>query len=113
MKAFFKTLILCGLALVSANFGYAQEDSLKHYIFEGTIVTAARSKTNTVKTGRSISVISENDIRSSAYHSVGELLERQEGIYMVGTKQTQGSIQNILCGAPTATTPSLWLTVCD
>lgn len=95
MKVLFKTLTLCGLAFVSAHFGYAQEDSLKHYIFEGTIVTATRSKTHTVKTGRSVSVISENDIRNSAYHTVGELLERQEGIYMIGTKQTQGSIQNI------------------
>ena len=77
------------------NSSYAQTDSLKHYRMEGVVVTATRSEMNTGTIGRSVTVITENDIRSSPYRSVGELLGLQEGIYMIGTKQTPGAIQNV------------------
>lgn len=95
MRFFITALAAVTMNILHQGISFAQEDSLKHYFLEGTVVTATRSEMDAAKIGRSITVITENELRNSAYHTVGELLERQQGIYMVGTKQTQGSIQNV------------------
>src|SRR5690606_18426788 len=42
-----------------------------------------------------VTVISEETIRNSIYQSVGELLNTQSGLFVVGANQTPGTNQNI------------------
>ena len=45
--------------------------------------------------GRSITVVTSDDIKNSIYNNVAELLSQQEGIYIVGNGQNPGMIQSI------------------
>jgi vitamin B12 transporter len=91
-KTFLMIMVVSG---VNGNVMYSQTDSLRHYRMEETIVTATRSEENTARVARNVTVITEKEIRNSVSNNVGELLGQQEGIFMVGSKQTPGSIQNI------------------
>lgn len=70
-------------------------DSTKIYRFPEVTVTATRSERDVASVGRSVTVITSNEIKNSSSNSVAELLSRQEGIYINGTSQTPGSFQNI------------------
>jgi vitamin B12 transporter len=59
------------------------------------IVSATRTEKNPDSVGRSITVISAEQIRNSGANSVAEVLSREEGIYVVGTGQTPGQLQNL------------------
>ena len=96
MVKYFLLLLLC----ISAS--YAQQDSLilksdsiKMYPLKEIMVTATRSQKNPDDVGRSVTVITDDQMKNSTYQSVGELLGQQEGIYMVGTGQNPGTNQSI------------------
>lgn len=59
------------------------------------VVTATRSEQDPMKVGRSVTVISSDQIKQSGYHTLSELLSQQEGIYIVGNGQTPGSNQSL------------------
>ncbi|MGA9408131.1 MAG: TonB-dependent receptor, partial [Bacteroidota bacterium] len=59
------------------------------------MVTATRSPKNPDDIGRSVTVITGDQMKNSIYQSVGELLGQEEGIYMVGTGQNPGTNQSI------------------
>jgi vitamin B12 transporter len=42
-----------------------------------------------------VTVITSKDLKNSVYHNVGEVLNAQAGIYLVGAQQTPGTNQNI------------------
>jgi len=74
----------------------AQEnDSLPTIILKQVVVTASRSEKEIFDIGRYVTVIDSEEIRNSAYDNVGELLTRQEGIYVVGATQTPGTNQSL------------------
>ena len=90
------------LLLLGVSVTYAQQDSLvlsndstKMYPLKEMMVTATRSRKNPDDIGRSVTVITDDQMKNSTNQSIGELLGQQEGIYMVGTGQNPGTNQSI------------------
>jgi vitamin B12 transporter len=82
-------LIFCVFAMSETL--RAQDSTMVDSINEVTI-TATRQEKNIYETGRSISLITNADIKASGAKSVMELLSMQEGLYIVGSTQNPGSL---------------------
>ncbi len=89
-KFFYATCATLVLALnVSA------QDTLKNKQLDEVVVTATRSEKNINDVGRSITVITADDIKKSGANSISEILSQQEGMYVVGTGQNPGMTSSI------------------
>jgi len=84
----------------------AAKDTARTYQLSEVIVTATRSEKNPADVGRSITLITQGQMRNSIYNNVAELLSQQEGLYIVGTGQNPGMLQSIFTrgGASNQTT---------
>lgn len=71
------------------------QDSTAATTLKEVVVSASRMEQPVVEVPRSITVISSETIRNSVYQSVGELLNNQSGLFVVGANQTPGTNQNI------------------
>ena len=71
------------------------EDTTKLYQLREVVITATRSEKNPLDVGRSISVITNNQIQNTINHSFSDLISSSEGIYIVGTGQNPGANQSI------------------
>jgi len=67
--------------------------SAKH--LSEVIVTASRTEKKLDEVGRSVSVITSEDIKNSGANSLAELLNLAEGIYITGAQQNFGTNQSI------------------
>ena len=70
-------------------------DTTKVHEIKEVVVSVTRSEQNPDSVGRSITVISMEQIRSSGANTLAEVLSQQEGIYIVGTGQNPGQVQNV------------------
>lgn len=70
-------------------------DTIKLYQLPEVVVTATRLARNPADVGRSITVISREQIDNSIFNSVAEALSQHPGIYVVGTGQNPGMLQSI------------------
>ena len=100
MKLKKRSLSVCLIAgcafLLPATTVYGQQyDTTKVAVLDEVVITATRNEKNLNNVGRSITVISRDDIQKSGTLTVTELLNRQEGFYIVGARQNHGSISNI------------------
>jgi len=96
-KCIYGLAIIAGLIATAAA---AQTDSTYRAPGDTTkipevVITATRSEQDPYKVGRSITVISAEDIRKSGYSTLSEALSAQEGLYVVGNGQTPGSFQSL------------------
>ncbi|HTH57138.1 MAG TPA: TonB-dependent receptor [Cyclobacteriaceae bacterium] len=89
MRKVIFTLVLAN-TVFAAN---AQNDSTR--TLKEVVVSASRYDQSILETPRTVTVINSEVIRNSVYNSVGELLSRQSGIYMVGSNQTPGTNQSL------------------
>ena len=89
-----KIFIVTSATLFLALNGSAQ-DSLKKKQLSEVVISATRSEKNIDDVGRSISVITSDDIKKSGANSVAELLGQQEGMYVVGAGQNPGMTSSI------------------
>jgi vitamin B12 transporter len=89
------SILLCSLSagILSISNSQAQEDTARS--LSDVVITASRSEKKVSETGRSITVITSDQIKNSIYNSLSELLSQQEGIYIVGNGQTPGMTQSI------------------
>jgi len=71
------------------------QDSLKQKDLSTVVVTATRSEKNQNDIGRSITVITADDIKKSGANSLADILSKQEGMYLVGTGQNPGMTTSI------------------
>lgn len=71
------------------------QDSLKGTMLREVVVSASRSEQPVIDIARSVSVITSEMIRRSVYQSLGDLLNAQSGLYVVGAQQTPGANQNL------------------
>src|SRR5688572_9925590 len=71
------------------------QDSLKTTYLDEVVTTARRSDQPIIETPRSATVINREALEKSVYNSVGELLSKQSGIYVVGANQTPGTNQSL------------------
>ncbi|MBI1835837.1 MAG: TonB-dependent receptor [Flavobacteriia bacterium] len=95
-KLFFKIAkksLIIG-CIIPIQQSYSQ-DTIQNKNIEGVVITSSRSEQNINEVGRSISVISSEEIQNSVYTNVSELLSKKEGIYIVGNGQTPGSLQSL------------------
>ena len=83
------TALLMGTSAVSA-----QKDSTIHEL-KAVTVTATRSAQSILNTPRSVSLISNKDIKEQAYQNLADLLQKAEGIFVPGTFQVPGSLQTL------------------
>ncbi len=93
-KAFVLAVSLVGLTAFRTN-AQQNNDTTKTQTLNEVVISATRSENNPMEVGRSISVISNEQIKNSAANSLAEILSQQEGIYIVGTGQTPGTLQSI------------------
>jgi len=73
----------------------AQTDSLRSKTLSEMVFSGSRFDQKILETPRSVTVINSEVIRNSVYNSVGDLLAKQPGIYMVGSNQTPGTNQSL------------------
>ncbi|HNQ61139.1 MAG TPA: TonB-dependent receptor [Bacteroidia bacterium] len=92
---------------ISSNSCQAQ-DSLMKSLKEVTI-TATRTEKLIFNTGRSVSVITADDIRESNYSTLGELLSFETGVYVPGSGQTPGSVQTIFLSGANSNQTALFI----
>ena len=71
------------------------EDSSKVYSLHEVVVSGTRSAKFPGDIGRSVTLIPNEQINSSIYNNVSELLSQQQGVYIVGTGQNPGMLQSI------------------
>ncbi|MBI2618774.1 MAG: TonB-dependent receptor [Ignavibacteriales bacterium] len=87
-----------GSVLMSANEAVndsTSADTVKVYQLQEIVVTATRSERNPMEVGRSITLLTKEQMKNSTYASVAELLSQQEGLYVVGTGQNPGMLQSM------------------
>ena len=70
-------------------------DTSKVYPMKEVVVTATRSDKDVSSVGRSVTVITREQLQNSVYNSLGEVLSEQEGMYVVGVGQNPGMIQSL------------------
>jgi vitamin B12 transporter len=87
----FYVFILTLLGVINA----VAQDSAQVTTLREVVISASRSEEALIEVPRSVTVISEAEIRSSIYQSVGDLLNAESGLYIVGTNQTPGTNQNV------------------
>lgn len=71
------------------------QDSLKKKELNEVVVSATRSEKKESEVGRSVTIITADEIKNSGASSVAELLSRQEGVYVVGVGQNPGMTSSI------------------
>lgn len=72
---------------------FAQVDSVKQ--LDEVVITATRSEQPILEVPRSITVITAAEIERLPYNSVGDLLQTQPGLYVIGANQTPGTNQSL------------------
>lgn len=70
-------------------------DTTKIYPLKEVVITATRSEKNPADVGRSITLITSENIQNSVNNNVSELLSNHEGMYIVGNGQNFGMHQSI------------------
>lgn len=89
-------MILVFTMLAASRLSHAQQaDTTKAVELKPVTVTATRSEKNPIDVGRSVTVISNQDIKNSGANSIAEFLTMQEGIFVVGGQQNPGSLSNL------------------
>ena len=76
-------------------FAQANVDSLSNYNLDEITVTATRSEKEVIDVGRSVSVITKDDINNSVYLTPSDLIAKEEGVLILGGGQNPGALQNI------------------
>jgi vitamin B12 transporter len=92
----FKCLMAgCAIILPAATMYGQQYDTTKVSLLDEVVITATRNEKYLNNVGRSITVITRDDIKKSGALTISELLNQEEGFYIVGAQQNPGSINSI------------------
>lgn len=73
--------------------GHGQTDTLATRYLDEVVISGSRTPEKIKDIPRSIDVIGQDQIANSVYNSVGDLLSKQSGLYLVGANQTPGTNQ--------------------
>lgn len=90
-----RKLFLFVWAAAGIQLACAQSDSTKVNTLKEVVVSASRREETLLDAPRSVTVITRDKIENSTYNSVGDLLSKQQGIYVVGANQTPGTNQSL------------------
>ena len=83
-------------------------DTLSRELREVNII-ASRTSINNWETPRNITVLTDTDITAAPYLSLGNLLEEQSGVYLIGTGQVPGSNQSIFIRGSNSNQTSIFI----
>jgi len=97
-----------GLFIIPINL-FAQENDTLHKELGFVNVIATRVEKKSAETGRSITVLTHEDIKRSTFTTLGELLQQQAGITMIGTGQTPGSNQSLFMRGANSNQTAIYL----
>ncbi len=84
---------MMGLPGILISLGGFGQDSTQVTTLREVIVSATRSEQPLIEIPRSVTVINRDVIEKSIYQSLGDLLNTQSGLYIVGANQTPGTNQ--------------------
>ncbi len=87
-----KTTLTLSVLLTGFSVYPQQQDTLLTQTLPEVVVTATRTEKPLLNTGRSISVIDQDDIRNSFSGHLPEQLGSLSGLYVMGTGQNYGSV---------------------
>jgi vitamin B12 transporter len=90
-----KTVFLLLTTLLPGASLYAQNDTLRVRTLDEVVISGSRQEERILDAPRTITVINREKIENSVYNSVGDLLAKQQGIYIVGANQTPGTNQSL------------------
>lgn len=90
-----KTMLVIVLLSASRSGLAQQTDTTRAIELKPVLISATRSEKKPLDVGRSITVISHEQITNSGANSLAELLSQQEGIGIIGAGQTPGSLQSL------------------
>jgi vitamin B12 transporter len=77
------------------SFWVMAQDSTKVTTLQEVVVSASRTEQPLIEIPRSVTVIHQAVLERSVYQSLGDLLNAQSGLYVVGANQTPGTNQNV------------------
>ena len=87
--------ILPLLVLTQVVFHATAQDTIRTTTLREVVVSATRTEKPVIEIPRSVTVIGEEVITTSIYQSLGDLLNAQSGLYIVGANQTPGTNQSV------------------
>lgn len=82
-------------ALSTASVAHAQSDLTGGGDLDEVIISASRIEQDPGDVGRSVTVISSEEIRKSPFTNISELLSEKAGFYIVGTDQNPGALKSV------------------
>ncbi len=85
----------CAVILPALTANGQQYDTTKVSLLSEVVITATRNEKNLNNVGRSITVITRDDIKESGAITLSELINREEGFYVVGAQQNPGTLSNL------------------
>lgn len=86
-------LVFFSSPLSAQDHSRAQVDTTKIYKLGEVVVSASRHAETALTSGRNVSVITREEIKEGMYTNVAEALSHQQSLYMIGNRQTPGSLQ--------------------
>lgn len=89
------SLAIAFLSVNTSAQSVQEEDTSSAKHLAEVVVTGSRTEKRLEDVGRSVTVISSNDIKGSGANSVAEVLSMAEGIYITGTGQNFGANQSL------------------
>ncbi len=87
--------IMLSLPGILFSFFAIAQDSIRVTTLREVVVSASRTVQPIIETPRSVTVINHEIIEKSIYNSLGDLLNAQSGLYVVGANQTPGTNQSV------------------
>jgi len=90
-----KAVLPLPVTLLTTAVLFAQRDTLQRRTLDEVVISASRQEERILDAPRSVTVINREKIENSVYNSVGDLLAKQQGIYVVGANQTPGTNQSL------------------
>lgn len=85
----------CAMILSASSLSGQQQDTTRVVALDEVVVTATSSEKKLNDIGRSITVITSNVIKNSGAITISELLNQEEGLYIVGAQQNPGSLSSV------------------
>lgn len=90
-----KFFILFGITVFSSYVQAQEADSMKKYELQEVVISANRTEQNFSDCGRAVIVITKEKLKSGITQSIGQILEKEAGIYLTGTGQNFGASQRM------------------
>jgi vitamin B12 transporter len=89
-----KKLFVTTFVLALIQFAKAQTDSSGN-LLDDVVVTATKSPKKLSETGKVLTVITREQLQQNSSHSIGEILNQQTGLIVVGSTATPGTNQSV------------------